>query len=249
MIPALLVEGLAHRWPGSGVRALAGVSFAVAAGSVYALLGPNGAGKTTTASVISGLLKPDSGRFFVCGIDAFERPAKVKGLIGLAPQETALYETLSARENCRFFGSMAGLSRARLKDRIAYALDFAELSDRADRLVREYSGGMKRRLNLVIALLHEPKLLLLDEPTVGVDAQSRACILDGLAALKKSGTAMVYTTHYLEEAEKIADVVGIVEAGKLVAEGPPAELIQKIPGAKDLGEVYFALTGKALRDQ
>ncbi len=205
------------------------LSFAVEEGEIYGLLGPNGAGKTTTLSMVSGLLSPDSGRITLADGRPPDNP-QARRQLGLAPQSLALYESLTARQNLTFFARMLGFSGARLKQAVAAALALAELTDRADEAVSQFSGGMKRRLNLAAAMIHKPALLLLDEPTVGVDPQSRNALLDSIMALRDAGHSIVYTTHYMEEAQKICDRVGIMDHGQLLAEGTVAELIHRHGG-------------------
>jgi ABC-2 type transport system ATP-binding protein len=208
--------------------AVDGVSFSVAEGECYGLLGPNGAGKTTTISMVCGLLDPDTGTVRVFG----EPAVAAKGDIGYVPQEIALYPELSAAENLKFFGELYGLSGARLAGRVDAVLGTVGLADRAREKVGHYSGGMKRRVNIAAGLLHEPRLLVLDEPTVGVDPQSRNAILETVSDLAGSGMAVVYTTHYMEEASRLCDRIGIIDAGRIVAEGTRRELIARL-GAGD----------------
>src|SRR5947209_9648021 len=193
------------------------VSFALERGQLVGLLGPNGAGKTTTVSIIAGLVTPDKGDVLIGGhrLAGDTDPAKRK--IGLVPQDLALYDELSARENLRFFGALYDLKGAALDRAIAAAMELVELSDRARDRVKTFSGGMKRRLNLAAGLLHDPEILLLDEPTVGVDPQSRNAIFDKLEVLKAEGKGLVYTTHYMEEAERLCDRLVIVDKGRVVA--------------------------------
>jgi ABC-2 type transport system ATP-binding protein len=221
------------------LRAADNVAFHVEAGEIYGLLGPNGAGKTTTISMISGLLRPDGGRVTVGGIDVWNEPQKAKALMGVAPQELAIYEELSARENLEFWGQIAGLSRSEAKQRASELLETLALADRAKDAVKTYSGGMKRRINIGCALLHRPKLILLDEPTVGIDPQARSNILELVRALSKNGAAILYTTHYLEEAEFLCDRIGIIDQGKLLAEGTLGELQKRLSGDR-----LFLVEGK-----
>jgi len=220
----------------AGFEAVKNLSFEVRPGEIYGLLGPNGAGKTTTLSMIAGLLVPDSGRIrLVSGESGTEPPGnpldpEARLQLGLAPQSLALYETLTAEQNLRFFARMLGFSGDSLTQAVADALELAELSDRANEAVSQYSGGMKRRLNLAVAMLHRPQNLLLDEPTVGVDPQSRNALLDSIMALRDAGHSILYTTHYMEEAQKICDRVGIMDHGHLLAEGTVAELIHQYGG-------------------
>lgn len=212
------------------VRAVDQVSFTIQAGEIYGLLGPNGAGKTTSISMISGLLRPDAGKVEVDGADFWTDPARAQRIMGVVPQEIALYEELSGRENLEFWGRLAGLNAAAARHRAGEVLEALSLSDRARDEIRTYSGGMKRRINLGCALMHRPKLLLLDEPTVGIDPQARSNILEFVKKLSSDGTAILYTTHYLEEAEALCRRIGIIDRGKLLAEGTLAELQQRLGG-------------------
>jgi ABC-2 type transport system ATP-binding protein len=210
------------------VKAVNGVSFDIQGGEIFSLLGPNGAGKTTTISMLSCLLAPTQGEAFIQGHSILREAELVKQLIGVVPQEIALYPTLSARENLAFWGKMYGLRGPQLKERIEKVLDIAGLTDRADAKVETYSGGMKRRINIAVGLLHQPTLLYMDEPTVGIDPQSRRRILDTVLDLKKHGLTVLYTTHYMEEAEELSDRIGIIDHGELIALGTFAELTKKL---------------------
>ena len=212
------------------------VGFAIARGETYGLLGPNGAGKTTTISMVCGLLRRDAGEVIVAGRSVGPDATDAKAAIGLVPQDVALYEDLSARENLRFFGRLQGLDRRELDRRVDEVLEVVGLGERADDRVSAYSGGMKRRANIAAGLLHRPQLLVLDEPTVGVDPQSRNAILESIEALGGAGLSVLYTTHYMEEAERLCDRVGIIDEGRLVAEGTRRELVGKL-GAGDRVEV------------
>jgi ABC-2 type transport system ATP-binding protein len=222
----LQVEALTKKF--GDKTAVDGVSFHVDGGEIYGLLGPNGAGKTTTLSMLSGLLAPDAGRITFAGIDLAAEPLRCKGMLGVVPQEVAVYEDLSALENVRFWGSLYGLSGKALSAAADRVLQQVELAGRARDAVKTYSGGMKRRLNLALGLIHEPRALLLDEVTVGIDPQARASILDVVRAVANAGTAVIYTTHYLEEAERLCDRIGIVDHGKILAEGTLDELKAKL---------------------
>ena len=204
------------------------ISFSVAAGQTYGLLGPNGAGKTTTISMISGLLEATSGTVEVLGQPITPKADAGKAAIGLVPQEIALYPDLSARDNLKFFGRLQGLRKQELEDRIDEVLTIVGLTDRAKDKIETYSGGMQRRANIAVGMLHRPTLLILDEPTVGVDPQSRNAILESVAALGESGLAVLYTTHYMEEAERLCDRIGIVDEGKIIAEGTRNELVASL---------------------
>jgi ABC-2 type transport system ATP-binding protein len=224
---ALVLEGVRKRY--GDLLAVDGLSLEVRRGEILGLLGPNGAGKTTTVGLATGLLRPDEGRVEVAGAGAPSTPA-ARGRLGVAPQALALYESLTGRENLAFFGSIQGVGGSALRARVEEALAFVGLVDRADERVAGYSGGMKRRLNLAAALVHDPEIVLLDEPTVGVDPQSRSLVFENVAALRGRGRAIVYTTHYMEEAERLCDRVAIVDAGRLLALGPVASLVAEHGG-------------------
>jgi ABC-2 type transport system ATP-binding protein len=212
------------------IEAVRGISFTIAEGETYGLLGPNGAGKTTTISMVCGLLEADSGEVFVAGQPLTTRSVEAKAAIGYVPQELAIYPDLNARENLRFFARLYGLAGAQADVRIDEVLAVIGLADRARELTNTYSGGMQRRLNIGIGLLHRPRLLILDEPTVGVDPQSRNAILESVEQLAGAGMAVLYTTHYMEEAERLCDRIGIVDMGELKAEGTRAELVALVGG-------------------
>ncbi len=234
----LEVAGLVRRF--GDLTAVDGVSFHIAPGETYGLLGPNGAGKTTTISMVAGLLAPDAGEVRVAGQRMGPREVAPKRRLGLVPQDLAIYPELSARENLLFFGRLHGLRGAELRQRTAEVLELIGLADRAKDPTKEFSGGMKRRLNIGIGLLHRPELLILDEPTVGVDPQSRNAILESVEALSVEGMAVLYTTHYMEEAERLCDRIGIIDAGRIQAEGSREELI-RIVG--ELDEIRLRGTG------
>ena len=276
MNPALEVSGLRKAY--GGVPAVDGVSLTVGKGEIVGLLGPNGAGKTTTVSIVCGLLPADAGTVKVGGAALAGDTDPAKGSLGLVPQELALYEELTADDNLRFFGALQGMEGARLASRIDDVLRLTGLLERRRDRVKVYSGGMKRRLNLAAGLLHDPEVLLLDEPTVGVDPQSRNAIFGSLEALRDAGKAILYTTHYMEEAERLCDRIVIVDHGQVVAEGTAEELGALLPradgavlddevreavallsargiavpgldgGTPRLEEVFLHLTGHALRD-
>jgi linearmycin/streptolysin S transport system ATP-binding protein len=228
------------------------VSFSVERGQLLGLLGPNGAGKTTTVSMVAGLLTPDKGDVLVGGAALRGDTDPKKRKIGLVPQDLALYDELSARANLRFFGALYSLSGAALDKAIAAALGLVGLADRERDLVKTFSGGMKRRLNLAAGLLHDPDILLLDEPTVGVDPQSRNAIFDNLEELKRRGKALLYTTHYMEEVERLADRIVVIDHGKVIANDTLSGLQSRLPGAAGervtLEAVFLTLTGRSLRD-
>lgn len=214
--------------------AVDGISFDVARGETIGLLGPNGAGKTTTVSMIAGLVKPDAGQVLIDGESVRGETSPVKMKIGLVPQDLALYEELPARTNLEIFAALYGMSDATAKKAIDSALDLVGLLDRAHDRVGTFSGGMKRRVNLASSLLHDPAVLLLDEPTVGVDPQSRNAIFDNLETLKARGKTLVYTTHYMEEAERLCDRIVIVDHGRVVANDTLAGLYRKLPASNKL---------------
>jgi linearmycin/streptolysin S transport system ATP-binding protein len=220
--------------------AVDGVGFQIAPGETYGLLGPNGAGKTTTISMICGILAADAGTVEVVGRTIEPGSVDAKAAIGYVPQDLAIYPDLSARENLTFFGRLYGLGGPRLRARVAEVLSVIDLADRADERTERFSGGMKRRLNIGIGLLHEPRLLVLDEPTVGVDPQSRNAILASVETLSAAGMAILYTTHYMEEAERLCDRVGIIDAGRIIAEGTRRELVSLVG---ELDRIRLGATG------
>jgi len=213
-------------------KAVQGISFSVEQGQIFSLLGPNGAGKTTTISMLSTLIQPDGGSISILNHDLKQESTQAKSCLGVVPQDIALYEDLTAAENLSFWGKMYGLRGNLLKQRINQVLDMIGLSDRKNERVGKYSGGMKRRVNIGVALLHNPKVLYMDEPTVGIDPQSRRHILDSIKLLNQQGMTVLYTTHYMEEAEELSDMIAIMDKGKIIAQGSKAELI-KIVGEFD----------------
>lgn len=222
--PMVSVETLRKNY--GDVEVVRGISFQIFRGEFFGLLGPNGAGKTTTIGMLTGLVKPTGGRILIDGNDFFLKPMPSKAKMGFVPQSFALYPTLCALDNLTFFARIYGLRKGRLKERIAAVLDLVGLGDRANQTVATFSHGMKRRLNIAAGLIHEPDLLILDEPTVGVDTQSRNAILETLEGLNKSGVTLLYTTHYIEEAERLCHRVGIMDEGKIMALDTPAALVR-----------------------
>jgi ABC-2 type transport system ATP-binding protein len=248
--PILDVRGLRKAF--GTVAAVRDVSFTVGRGELVGLLGPNGAGKTTTVSMIAGLSTPDEGQVLIDGIPLSCDADPRKRRIGLVPQDLALYEELSALENLRFFGGLYQLKTQALRQAIDSALDLVGLKGRERDRVKTFSGGMKRRLNLAASLLHDPDLLLLDEPTVGVDPQSRNAIFENLELLKRRGKALVYTTHYIEEAERLADRIVVIDNGAVVGDDT-VDGLKMLVGPTDSGPVtletvFLAMTGRSLRD-
>jgi ABC-2 type transport system ATP-binding protein len=241
-----LIEALDLRVRYGERQALDGLSFAVRAGEVVGLLGPNGAGKTTTLLVLATLRRPDSGNARVAGRPTDRDGAAVRRVLGYVPQNLAVYPTLTARENLLFFARLFGLARAEARHAVEWALALVGLDDRADDVVATFSGGMQRRLNLACGLLHRPRVVLLDEPTVGVDPQSRERIFAAVRGQAAAGAAVLYSTHYMEEAERLCDRVVLLDGGRVVASGSPAALIGE--GGGNLQEVFLRLTGHDLRD-
>jgi ABC-2 type transport system ATP-binding protein len=230
-----------HKRFGSRV-AVNGVGFTIGTGETYGLLGPNGAGKTTTISMICGILARDEGTVLVDGRPVDIGTTEAKAAIGYVPQDLAIYPDLTALENLRFFGRLYGMGGRDLARRVDEVLEVVDLRDRAKERTEQYSGGMKRRLNIAIGLLHTPRLLVLDEPTVGVDPQSRNAILAGVEALSALGMGILYTTHYMEEAERLCDRVGIIDEGRIIAEGTRRELVNLVGG---LDKVSLSVAGDA----
>jgi linearmycin/streptolysin S transport system ATP-binding protein len=228
-VEAIVVERLRKQFdPPKGPVAVNEVSFQIDEGEIFSLLGPNGAGKTTTISILSCLLKPDGGEARVGGFSVTREQERVKALIGVVPQDIALYDDLSGRENLLFWGRMYGMSGAELDKRVDEVLELIGLVDRQKDRVDKYSGGMKRRVNIGAALLHKPRFLYLDEPTVGIDPQSRRSILDGVKDLNSTGVTVLYTTHYMEEAQELSDRIGIMDKGAMIAVGTQEDLIHLV---------------------
>lgn len=222
------------------------VSFEIRQGEIFSLLGPNGAGKTTILSMICGVVQPTSGEARIGGYSIVREPMKAKALLGVVPQEIALYDTLSARDNLFFWGRMYGMESARLKRRVEEVLELTGLRDRAKERIKTFSGGMKRRINIAAGLLQEPQILLMDEPTVGIDPQSRRAILDSVKELNAAGLTVLYTTHYMEEAQELSHRVGILDYGRLIALGTQAELTRTVGEHEAL---YLQLEDGQMLDQ
>ena len=234
----------------NGQKAVDGVSFTIDKGECFGLLGPHGAGKTTTIRMLATVLAPDGGDAAIGGFSIKNQADKVREIIGVCPQDLALYEEMSAVDNLIFFGKMAGLSGKEAREQAAANLRLMELSDRGKDKIQKYSGGMKRRVNLAIALMGHPQLLFLDEPTVGIDPQSRNKIFETIQNLQKQGITVLYTTHYMEEADHLCKRVAIIDGGQVIAMDSPYELKKKIgnPDTVTLEHVFLNLTGRSLRD-
>ena len=242
------INQLSKKYEGAEYFSVKDLNLKVEEGEIYGLLGPNGAGKTTLISMLTSLLKPTSGSFTINGLNFKENKNQLKQLIGIVPQEYALYPTLTAFENLAYFGSMYGIKGETLKKSIDEHLEIMGLSKFAHKKTATFSGGMKRRVNLIAGILHKPKVLFLDEPTVGVDVQSKNVIIDHLKLLNKQGTTIVYTSHHLNEAEFFCTHVAIIDRGVIIVKGIPSELIKTQNDANNLEDVFLVKTGKALRD-
>ena len=242
------IDDLKKRYQPNTPWALDGINLQIYEGECFGLLGPNGCGKTTMISILCGLVSATRGSINIHGINAKKYLRQNPRFLGLVPQELALYPTLTIRENLKFFAKMYGYSGRLMRQRIENCLQATGLNQSLKTLVGCFSGGMKRRANLALSLLHEPQLLILDEPTVNVDPQSRNMIFDTLEDLRQQGTTMIYTTHYLEEAQRLCDRTAIVDHGKVLCCDSPQQLINNTAGAEDLGQVFLQLTGNELRD-
>ncbi|MGD6807493.1 MAG: ABC transporter ATP-binding protein [Candidatus Bathyarchaeia archaeon] len=224
------------------------LSLEVANGELFGLLGPNGAGKTTTISILCGLIKPTSGAAQILGYDIEKDTQKIKEQLGVCIQETAIYPYLSGRENLELFGNLYGMDKKDIRERSIMLLEKVGLTEDAKRVTSKYSGGMKRRLSLALALIQDPKIAFLDEPTVALDPQSRRAVWDFIKEQKVKGKTVILTTHYMEEAEELCDRVGIIDHGKLIALGTPKDLVAK-GGVKNLEELFIQLTGRNIREE
>lgn len=243
------IKHLTKIYKGSSKPAIDDINLDIANGEIFGLLGPNGAGKTTTISILCGLFAPTSGNVFIDEMDYQHSPETIKNIIGVVPQDIALYPTLTARENLTFFGHMYGLKGKKLKSRINECLELFGLEKNAGKKIKNFSGGMKRRINLIAGILHKPKILFLDEPTVGVDVQSRNVILEHLRNINKEGATLIYTSHYMEEAENFCTKVAIIDQGEILIEGKPKDLVKSKDEFTDLESIFLQLTGRALRDE
>ena len=245
--PAIEIRHLTKHYKGNSAPAVNNVNISVAKGEIFGLLGPNGAGKTTTLSVLCGLMKQSSGAALINGLSHSLNREDIKKIIGVVPQEIALFPSLTAFENLRYFGNMYGLKGNHLTDKINKYLGEFGLSEVKNKLVGTFSGGMKRRVNLIAGVLHDPEILFLDEPTVGVDVHSRSVIMEFLRTLNKNGTTIIYTSHLMEEAQQFCTRISIIDQGNIIANGSPAGLISEY-GSINLEELFLKLTGRNLRD-
>jgi len=244
-VVAISIEGLTKDY--GDVRAVDDLTLGVNDAEVFGLLGPNGSGKTTTINCLTGLLKPTGGRIMVGGFDVQAQGVEARKIMGVSPQETAVYSYLTGKENVRLFGELYCVPKSALGARVDYVMEKVGLMDDANRKVGKYSGGMKRRVSIAMALVTDPKVVLLDEPTVGMDPQARRDVWDFILELRDRGKTIVLTTHYMEEAEELCDKVGVIDHGKLIALGSPADLKAKY-GARDLEDVFIQLTGRRIRE-
>jgi len=242
---AITIENLTKDY--GDVRAVDGLTLEIPGAEVFGLLGPNGSGKTTTINCLTGLQKPTSGTVTVGGFDVQREGRRAREILGVSPQETAVFDCLTGRENVELFGSLYSVPKASLGARVDYAIEKVGLMDDAGRRVSKYSGGMKRRVSIAMALVTDPRIILLDEPTVGMDPQSRRAVWDFILELRDKGKTVLLTTHYMEEAEELCDKVGIIDHGKLIALGTPAELKARY-GTRDLEDVFIQLTGRRIRE-
>ena len=244
----LQIQQLSKKYKGADYYSVSKLDLDILEGEIFGILGPNGAGKTTLISMLCSLIKPTSGTFTINNLDYTHNKKELKQLIGIVPQEYALYPSLTAYENLSYFGSMYGLQGKALKDSIHLYLGKMGLLEFANKKIEIFSGGMKRRINLIASVLHQPKILFLDEPTVGVDVQSKNVIIDHLKQLNKQGITIVYTSHHLNEAEHFCTRVAIIDHGKIIVKGQPKELIASNEKAHNLEDVFIEFTGKKLRD-
>jgi ABC-2 type transport system ATP-binding protein len=235
-------------------EAVKGVSFTIGKGEIFGLLGPNGAGKSTTINMMCGYLAPTSGDTLIDGVSVAKEPLRVKRMLGVVPQEIALYKDLTPLENLEFFGQLYGMSARERRERAADILQFVGLYERRKEPIKNFSGGMQRRINMAIAMIHQPQFLMMDEPTVGVDPQSRENIFDTIEKVRDSGTTILYTTHYMEEAERLCNHIAIMDDGKIIAMGTLEQLLalrdqsREVARPHGLQELFIQLTGKTLRD-
>ena len=245
---AIEIRDIRKNYKGAWAPALDGFSFFVQQKQIVGLLGPNGAGKTTSISIICGLVSPDSGNAYIYGKDCHKEKEAIRYMIGLVPQQIALFGDLTATENYNYIGRLYGLEQKIIDKRVKGLLEILGLDKHADKRIKAYSGGMKRRANIIASLLHEPELLILDEPTAGVDVQSRAMILEFMKAYRQQGKTILYTSHLMDEAEQVCDEVVIIDEGKFITSGTPESLIKNTAGSKRLEDVFLHYTGRTVRD-
>lgn len=248
MLPAIEIKDLRKHYKGAWAPALDGLSLTVPERKIVGLLGPNGAGKSTTINILCGLVSPDSGDVRMFGVDCIEHTLDIRAQIGVVPQHIALFPNLTAWENFYYIGRLYDIEDKFIKERAGKLLQRLGLDKHADKRVNRYSGGMKRRANIIASLLHYPEILVLDEPTAGVDVQSRAMILDFLKEYQALGKTILYTSHLLDEAEKVCDEVVIIDEGKFIIKGTPRELIENTEDCKRLEDVFLHYTGHTVRD-
>ena len=248
MNEAIKISGLCKTYKGNTDRAVDNLSLSICEGEIFGLLGPNGAGKSTTIGILCGLKTFDAGEATICGYSLKTDLRRIKPLIGAVPQDIALYPTLTAYENLKIFGGIYGITGKALRSTVNELLERFGLEHSKNRRIDKYSGGMKRRINLIAGILHAPKIIFLDEPTVGIDIQSKTVILDNLNEINKTGTTIIYTSHYMEEAERICNRIAFIDEGKKAGEGIPSEMIAANPDCDSLESLYLKITGKNPRD-
>lgn len=245
---SIIIENLYKHFKGAEFPTIQNLSLQFHKGKICGLLGPNGAGKTTTLSILFGLIQQDSGTATIFGLDTIKDKNELRKIIGIVPQQIALYPQLTARENLTYFGQLYKIPKQALKQKIEHLLQRFGLENNADKKITHFSGGMKRRANIIAGLLHQPQMLILDEPTSGVDVQSRTMILDFLKEYNQLGNTIIYTSHLLEEAERICDEVAVMDMGKLIALDTPHRLIQNTQNCKNLEDVFLYYTGRTVRE-
>lgn len=244
MQKSILIKNLSHQYIGTDIKAIDNLTLEVETGEIFALLGPNGAGKTTLISILTGLIKPQAGEVMIEGHDLVRETDKIQALIGVVPQEYAIYPKLTAKENLQFFGSMYGVRKKELDQRIEEGLRKMNLFEFANRKIETFSGGMKRRINLLAGLLHQPKLLFLDEPTVGVDVRSKRMIIDFLTELNQDGVTIIYTSHLLQEAQDFCSRVAVMDQGIIQVEGKTEEVLMRDGKMRSLEEIFLENTNR-----
>ncbi len=243
------IKNISKKYKDAAINAVQPLDLVIPKAEIFGLLGPNGAGKTTLISMLCGLLKPSTGQIKIQNLTFRKNKKEIQQLIGVVPQEYALYPTLTAYENLLYFGAMYGLKKKDLHNKIDQALQNLGLFKFKDKKINTFSGGMKRRVNLIAGILHQPQILFLDEPTVGVDVQSKNAIIQHLKDLNSQGTTIIYTSHHMQEAQNFCTRIAIIDSGKILIQGNPEELIEKTKNAQRLEDVYLSLTGEKLRDR